>query len=147
MLQFALSILAALRARFRGRRDTAPEVITLRQQVVVLKRKRLRPPMNSLDRLFWTTPFGPKTRTAQPQGHPTVTSAFDASELETASAPKIPRVTQEMPKAWTRRIRWVRQSLIADARHGCSHDFAGSGSGALVVVQHAAQTLTALHGA
>ena len=30
-------------------------VLALRQQVAVLKRKRPRPVLNSLDRLFWTT--------------------------------------------------------------------------------------------
>ena len=38
----------------RSRGDTALEVLALRQQVAVLKRKRPRPPLNSLDRLFWT---------------------------------------------------------------------------------------------
>src|SRR5262249_25377822 len=33
---------------------TAVEVLALRQQVAVLNRKRPRPPVNSLDRLFWT---------------------------------------------------------------------------------------------
>lgn len=46
--------LAALRGFFRIRSDTALEVFALRQQVAVLKRKRPRPPLNSLDRLFWT---------------------------------------------------------------------------------------------
>jgi len=55
MLQFALSILAALRVFFRTRRDTALEVLALRQQVAVLKRKRTRPVLNSLDRLFRTS--------------------------------------------------------------------------------------------
>src|SRR5690242_12210027 len=34
---------------------TALEILALRQQVAVLKRKRPRPPLNSVDRLFWTT--------------------------------------------------------------------------------------------
>ena len=42
-------------AFFRSRSDTALEVLALRQQVAVLKRKRPRPKLNSLDRLFWTT--------------------------------------------------------------------------------------------
>jgi len=46
--------LSALRVFFRSRCDTALEVLALRQQVAVLKRKRPRPPSNSLDRLFWT---------------------------------------------------------------------------------------------
>jgi hypothetical protein len=52
--QLVLSLLAALRVFFRSRRDTAIEVLALRQQVAVLKRKRLRPELNSWDRLFWT---------------------------------------------------------------------------------------------
>jgi len=55
VLQFALSMLAALRVFFRSRGDTALEVLALRQQVAVLKRKHPRAPLNSLDRLFWTT--------------------------------------------------------------------------------------------
>jgi hypothetical protein len=39
---------------FRSRRDTALEVLALRQQVAVLKRKRPRPKLNRLDRLFWS---------------------------------------------------------------------------------------------
>ena len=55
VLEFLLSLLAALRVFFRSRSDTALEVLALRQQVAVLKRKRPRPTLNSLDRLFWTT--------------------------------------------------------------------------------------------
>src|SRR5947207_1109016 len=40
---------------FRSRTDTALEVLALRQQVAVLKRKRPRPALNSLDRFFWTS--------------------------------------------------------------------------------------------
>ena len=54
MLEFVLSFLVAIRAFFRDRRDTALEVLALRQQVTVLKRKRPRPKLNGLDRLFWT---------------------------------------------------------------------------------------------
>src|SRR5215471_11599286 len=54
VLEFILSILSALRVFFRSRCDTALEVLALRQQVAVLKRKRPRPTLNSLDRLFWT---------------------------------------------------------------------------------------------
>ena len=55
MPQFILSMLAVLRVFFRSRSDTALEVLALRQQVAVLKRKRPRPVLNSMDRLFWTT--------------------------------------------------------------------------------------------
>ena len=55
MVQFVFSLLAAVRVFFSTRRDTALEVLALRQQVAVLKRKRPRPPLNSFDRLFWTT--------------------------------------------------------------------------------------------
>ncbi len=40
---------------FRGRADTALEVLALRQQVAVLKRQRPRPTLTCLDRVFWTT--------------------------------------------------------------------------------------------
>jgi hypothetical protein len=49
--EFILSILAVIRVFFRSRSDTALEVLALRQQVAVLKRKRPRPTLNSLDRL------------------------------------------------------------------------------------------------
>src|SRR3982751_4674947 len=55
VLESILSLLAALRVFFRSRSDTALEVLALRQQVAVLKRKRPRPKLNSWDRLFWTT--------------------------------------------------------------------------------------------
>jgi len=54
VLESILSLLAALRVFFRSRSDTALEVLALRQQVAVLKRKRPRPRLSSLDRLFWT---------------------------------------------------------------------------------------------
>src|ERR1700735_4520196 len=53
--EFIQSILAVIRVFLHSRGDTALEVLALRQQVAVLKRKRPRPVMNSLDRLFWTT--------------------------------------------------------------------------------------------
>lgn len=55
MLESLLSLIAAVRVFFRNRSDTALEVLALRQQLAVLKRKRPRPPLNSFDRLFWTT--------------------------------------------------------------------------------------------
>ncbi len=55
VFEFTLAILAAIRVFFRSRSDTALEVLVLRQQVALLKRKRPRPPLNSLDRLVWST--------------------------------------------------------------------------------------------
>ena len=55
MLESILSFIAVVRVFFRSRSDTALEVLALRQQVAVLKRKRPRPVLNCLDRLFWTT--------------------------------------------------------------------------------------------
>ena len=46
---------AIIRVFCQSRSDTALEILALRQQVAVLKRKRPRPALNSLDRLFWTT--------------------------------------------------------------------------------------------
>src|SRR5262245_7124937 len=48
-------MVAVIRVFFRTRSDTALEVLALRQQVAVLKRKRPRPRLSRLDRLFWTT--------------------------------------------------------------------------------------------
>lgn len=53
MAEFALALLVALRVFFRTRRDAALEILALRHQVAVLKRKRPRPPRSSPDRLFW----------------------------------------------------------------------------------------------
>ena len=50
-----LAFLAAIRILFRTRLDISLEVLALRQQVAVLKRKRPRPSLNRLDRFFWTT--------------------------------------------------------------------------------------------
>jgi putative transposase len=55
MVQLFLAFLLALRVFFRARRDTALEILALRQQVAVLKRKRPRPPLHAYDRLFWST--------------------------------------------------------------------------------------------
>lgn len=54
VLEFIVSILAAVGVFFRSRADTAIEVLALRQQVAVLKRKRPRPPLTRFDRFFWT---------------------------------------------------------------------------------------------
>ena len=54
MLPFVLALIAAARVFFRSRTDIAVEVLALRQQVAVLKRRRPRPPLRPLDRLFWT---------------------------------------------------------------------------------------------
>ena len=54
MLDFILAIAAALRVFFRSRADLALEILALRQQLAVFKRKRPRP-LNSCDRLFWMT--------------------------------------------------------------------------------------------
>ena len=53
--EFILSMLAVIRVFCQSRSDTALEILALRQQVAVLKRKRPRPALNALDRLFWTT--------------------------------------------------------------------------------------------
>jgi hypothetical protein len=53
VLECILSFLAAVRVFLRSRSDTALEILALRQQVAVLKRKRPRPPLNRVDRLFW----------------------------------------------------------------------------------------------
>jgi hypothetical protein len=54
MLEFIRSLACALRVFFRSRCDVALEVLALRQQLAVLKRKRPRPKLNRSDRIFWT---------------------------------------------------------------------------------------------
>ncbi len=53
VLEFLIALLSAVRVFFRSRAATALEVVALRQQVAVLKRKRPRPRLSSCDRLFW----------------------------------------------------------------------------------------------
>jgi hypothetical protein len=53
MLDLLLALVATARFFFRNRADTALEILALRQQVAVLKRKRARPTLNRLDRTFW----------------------------------------------------------------------------------------------
>ena len=55
MVRFILPLVAAIRVFFRSRCDTALEILALRQQVAVLKRKRPLPLLSPWDRLFWTT--------------------------------------------------------------------------------------------
>jgi hypothetical protein len=54
VLGFIPAFLAALRVFFRSRLETSLEVLALRQQIAVLKRKRPRPSLDRPDRLFWT---------------------------------------------------------------------------------------------
>jgi putative transposase len=54
MLPFVLALIAAARVFFQSRADIAVEVLALRRQVAVLKRRRSRPQLHPLDRLFWT---------------------------------------------------------------------------------------------
>jgi putative transposase len=53
MLRFILNLLTAVRVFFMRRTNLALEILALRQQVAVLKRKRPRPKLNQTDRLFW----------------------------------------------------------------------------------------------
>ena len=55
MFNLIPAFLVAIRVFFRSRLDTSLEILALRQQVAVLKRKRPRPSLNRLDRFFWTT--------------------------------------------------------------------------------------------
>ena len=54
MFPSILAFLSVLRVFFRSRSEVALEVLALRQQVGVLKRKRPRVSLNRLDKLFWT---------------------------------------------------------------------------------------------
>jgi putative transposase len=55
VLDLVPAIFSAFRVFFRSRLAASLEVLALRQQVAVLKRKRPRPLLNDLDRFFWTT--------------------------------------------------------------------------------------------
>ena len=54
MIEFILGLIAVARVFVASRTDTALEILALRQQVAVLQRKRPRPPLTLVDRLFWT---------------------------------------------------------------------------------------------
>jgi hypothetical protein len=62
VLEFILSFVVGIRVFFRSRSDTALEVLALRQQVAVLKRKRPRP------KLAWTDSSGPLFAIVGPAG-------------------------------------------------------------------------------
>jgi putative transposase len=55
MFVFISSFFFAIRVFFQDRGDVALEVLALRQQVAILKRKRPRPVLKRLDRFFWAT--------------------------------------------------------------------------------------------
>ena len=54
VVPFFLAVIAAARVFLQSRTDLAVEILALRQQVAVLKRRRPKPPLHPLDRLFWT---------------------------------------------------------------------------------------------
>jgi hypothetical protein len=54
MLRFILDLVTAVRISFTSRTVLALEILALRQQVAILKRKRPRPKLSRMDRLFWT---------------------------------------------------------------------------------------------
>jgi putative transposase len=53
MIDFLLALIAAGRFFFQNRANAALEVLALRQQLAVLKRKRPRSALNRLDPVFW----------------------------------------------------------------------------------------------
>src|ERR1700730_11009242 len=55
MFEFLLSVPSAVVVFFRSHAEASLEVLALRQQVAVLKRKRPRPTLTRFDRVFWTT--------------------------------------------------------------------------------------------
>ena len=61
------------------------------------------------------TSYGPKTRSAASQGQPRgYISVRNFGICESASAPETPRIKQETPKPWTRRIPPARQPFMTD---------------------------------
>ena len=53
MFAIVLALLGALVAAFRPRASLVAEILVLRQQLAVLKRRRPRPPLRPIDRAFW----------------------------------------------------------------------------------------------
>jgi hypothetical protein len=58
MFNIALLWFGALFRLFRSRRDLVFENFVLRQQLAVLKRRRPRPILSILDKLFWVAAVG-----------------------------------------------------------------------------------------
>jgi hypothetical protein len=54
VLELTSAILGAVQVFFLNRRDVAIEILALRRQPAVFKRKHPRPKISSFDRLFWT---------------------------------------------------------------------------------------------
>jgi putative transposase len=55
MMAVAFAVMAYVRAFLVSRHSLALEVVALRQQLAVWKRKQPRPKLKRLDRLFWIT--------------------------------------------------------------------------------------------
>jgi len=53
MTSFAFALLFYLRTFLRSRHDLGLEILALRQQLAILKRKHPRPHLRRRDRLFW----------------------------------------------------------------------------------------------
>jgi putative transposase len=53
MIPFFLSFLTCLSAFFRSRYNLGLEILALRQQLGILKRKSSRPRLRTQDRIFW----------------------------------------------------------------------------------------------
>jgi hypothetical protein len=53
MSEFVLTLFCWFRAFFRSRNNLGLEILALRQQVSVLKRKNPRPRLNTWDQGFW----------------------------------------------------------------------------------------------
>src|ERR1039457_774763 len=53
MVQLALIFLFYIRAFLRSRHDLGMEILALRQQLTVFKRRQPRPALGRLDRIFW----------------------------------------------------------------------------------------------
>src|SRR6516225_9286833 len=56
MIRFLLAFLSWFGVFFRSRHDLGLELVALRQQVAVLKRKNPRPRLTLWDRVFWLGP-------------------------------------------------------------------------------------------
>ena len=91
MHESILSLVAAFRVFFRSRSDSALEILALRQQLAVFKRKRPRPQLNRLDRFFWTTLRGVWSRWAD---------ALIIEVLSRIASHPITKLTELLPHNW-----------------------------------------------
>ena len=108
MIEIVGAILAAVAVFFRSRLDLSLEVLALRLQIAVLKRKRRRPMLSHLDRLFWITLRMPWSRWSD---------VLDI--VETCDRNRV--ASKRLPALWALAIQSAGRSIEGQRRNSTSH--------------------------